>query len=92
MEVQMPEIKVSQTVIYGIAIGAGILAIVLFYENSKMRKELMNQVTTKKPCGCKETNQPIVTEEMVKEAARLNAQPMPPQHPDDPNHPPEVVL
>jgi hypothetical protein len=96
MEVQIPEVKISQTIIYGIAAGAAIIAIVLWFENSKMRKELMQYASkqSKKPCNCDEAapKSPGNYVQQMAQAERLNTQPMPVQSPDDPNHPPEVVL
>lgn len=99
---EVPQIKISQTVIVGIAIGAAILAIVLFYENQSMRRDLISSHTpNRKPCGCDDAS----INDVVRASAemsygpsisvtgeRLNSAPMPEQSMDDPNHPPEVVI
>jgi hypothetical protein len=101
----IPKVKISNGVLIGIAVGAALLAIVLFYENQNMRKQLVQTVSGKKPCGCNENqvnevahaSAQIATDRIagVHESVitgRLNSQPMPAQHPHDPEHPPEVVL
>lgn len=52
---ETPSIKLSNGVLVGVAIGAAILAIVLFYENQSFRKQLIQAAGQKKPCGCQET-------------------------------------
>ena len=86
---EIPQIKVSQGLLLGLAISGAILAIVLFYENQKMRRDLMlfaEGKSIKKPCGCEDA------ETIAHASARLNSQPMPEQSHNDPEHPPEVVL
>lgn len=99
---EVPQIKLSNSVLIGIAVGAAILAIVLFYENQSMRKQIVGTVGTKKPCGCQE-NQTFPTQRTAPPmkmagvhdsvfTGRLDSAPMPAQSPNDPEHPPEVVL
>lgn len=104
-EMEFPQIRFDKSVVVGLAIGAAVLAIVLYYENRSLRKDLVQMTGQRKPCNCqdkqsdnvvpiRQSNRVIVPagihESVV--TGRLDSQPMPMQDANDPDHPPEIVL
>ena len=53
-EFKLPQIKISDTVIYGMVVVAGVLAIVLYLDNKKLRSQLNQTSVARKPCGCQD--------------------------------------
>lgn len=83
-----PVLQINQNVIVALAIGASILAIVLYYENKKMREQLFPQ---RRPCNCQE-HQPVTHQaSYVYDQGPIDHSPEPSVMPNN-QKPPEVVV
>lgn len=89
-----PILKINQNLILVLAIGASVLAIVLYYENKKMREQLFPQ---RQPCNCHEHEVTNQTSRVVYDQAASSFQ-APIEHNADPRvmpnnqKPPEIVV
>jgi hypothetical protein len=90
---KQPILQINQNLIVALAIGASILAIVLYYENKRMREQFMPQ---RRPCNCQEQQQVFSQPNQNPRAAVYDQ--MTYEHNPDPSvmpnnqKPPEVVV
>lgn len=90
-ETRQPILQINQNLIVAIAIAGAVLAIVLYYENKKMREQLFMLAPTRRPCNCHEQSQTVTSTLYDQEIPIVNHSPDPAVMPNN-QKPPEVVV